>query len=412
MILGNLFEWRSVENPNTPLWKAMLADDRVLAVGLSLSDEQAACVPDVFACHQVLAQDVAKAPLKLRRLRDDDRHEDATEHVLWELLRDLPNPETTAYQFRYELQRDLLAYSRAYAEIIRKPSGEVAQLWRLDPRHMVVTRDGLNRKQYEYRIPNGSPIYWTFHPDRPPILELTHESPIRRCRELIGLAYALELFAAKFFANGARVSGLLEVPPGFSELAKKNLRESFADLFGGAKNAHKVPVLEAGATFKPISAPNNEAQFNETRKLVRTMIAGVHRVPPHKIGDLERSTFSNIEHQSIEYVGDALDPFFVAWEQAIRRDLLTTRQYPRYEVLFDRDALIRADIGARANALRLLRQDGLYSANDIRKKLGENPIAAEEGGDLYLINGNMVPMVKAGESSQVPASANTEGDTV
>lgn len=409
MILGNLFERRAswsysgLENPSVALYRALTnLWEPSSASGLTLSDEEAASVPDVFACHQVLAQDVAKTPIKLRRLRDDGRHEDADTHGLWEILRDLPNPETTAYWFRFEMQMHLLRHSKAYAQIVRNSRGEIASLWVLDPRWMTVDRDGLNRKRYTYRVPGGHTQTWIFDPDRPPIFELAYESPMRRCRELIALSAALEKFAAKFFANGARVSGVLEVPPGFSDTARKNLGESFAALYQSVVNSHKVPMLEHGVTFKPVTSPNNEAQFIETRKYVRTLIAGVHRVPPHKIGDLERATFSNIEHQSIDYVTGGLDPFYVCWEQAVRRDLLTIRQYPRYEAVFDREALIRSDMKSLHDALAVGRNNGIYSANDILRKLGENPIPAEQGGDRYLVNGNMIPMDKAGEKAPTP----------
>lgn len=237
----------------------------------------------------------------------------------------------------------------------------------------------------------GGEQVWVFDPDTPPIFELTHESPIKRCRELIGFALAIELYAAKFFANGARISGVLQSPRALGDAAVKNLRESFNAMYQGVKNAFKVAVLEGDVTFHPIAAQNDQAQLNEIQKYLRSVIAGVFRVPPHKIGDLERATFSNIEHQAIEYVTGALDPFYVAWEQAIRRDLLTTRQYPRYDIVFDREAMIRADIQSRMNAYAVARQNGIYSANDILRKLGENTIAAEDGGDEYFVNGNMIP---------------------
>lgn len=403
--------WTSLgglENPSKSLYEALSQSDwgAATAAGVSLTEAKAAQVPDVFACIQVLAQDVGRCPLKLRQRTDAKRHEDAQNHPLWEILHDLPNPEMTAYQFRVAMQKNLLTYSKAYAEIVRNQRGEITGLWVLDPGYMELERDGLNRKVYIYEPPGlRNPIAWTFDASRPPVLELSHESPIRHCRDMIGLAYALELFASKFFANGARPSGMLEVPREVTlgEEARRNMRESFQALFGGAANTAKVALLEGGTTFKPITIPNNEAQFIETRKYVRTQIAGAFRVPPHKIGDLERSTFSNIEHQSIEYVTGSLDPFFVAWEQAIRRDLLTTRQFPNYEAVFDRSALIKADVKSLYDAFAVGRQNGWLSANDVLVELGRNPITAEQGGDDYLVNGNMIPVKQAGEKPVVPA---------
>jgi HK97 family phage portal protein len=401
---ASLFDRRgSLENPSVSLANALTAEwERLTTAGVALSEEMAAGVPDVFACIQVLSQDVGRCPLKLRRRGDDGRHEDAVDHPMWELLYDLPNPEMTAYQFRAEMQRHLLTYRRAYAEIVRNGRGEIVSLWVLDPRHMTVERDALNRKVWIYRAPNVREMRWTFHPSTPPILELTHDSPVTKCRDLVGLAYALDQFGAKFFANGARPSGTLEIAPGqtANDEQRKNMREQFQSMFSGSENAGKVAVLSGGVTFKPMTIANNEAQYNETRKYIRTQIAGVFRVPPHKIGDLERATFSNIEHQSIDYVTGTLDPFLVAWEQAIRRDLLTSRQFPRYAAVFDRAALIKADIKAQFDAFAVARQNGWMSANDVLRKLDENAIPTEKGGDVYLVNGNMVPVQAAGTQQQ------------
>lgn len=362
-----------------------------VASGVEVTPATALSVPDVYACLNVLAEDVGRCPLKLRGRDDRGDLQDATEHYLWELLHDLPNPEMTAMQFRAQLTRDLLAYEVAYAEIVRKPNGQVQALWPLDPTRMTVERDGLNRKRYTYRLDTGVQV-WTFDADRPPLLELRHPSPIHRCRDLIGLAIALDRYAGKFFANGARLSGLLMAKGGLKPDQRKNIAEMFAKLHGGVDNAHKVGVLEGDLEFKPMTSPNNEAQFNETRKVIRTMIAGAFRVPPHKIGDLDRATFSNIEAQDRDYVNSGLDPLLVLWEQSMRRDVLTTRQYPRYHAIFDREALIQADAQSRAEALAIGRQNGWWSANDVRRKLSENPIPAAEGGDAYVMNGNMIPL--------------------
>lgn len=405
----SLFESRgSIESPSTGWDEIFESMSSKTTSGVSLSKEKAAAVPEVFACLQVLAQDVGRCPLKLRRIDAAGVHTDAVDHPLWEILSDLSNPETTAYQFRQQMQRNLLLHERAYAEIVRNPRGEVVGLWPLEPSCMTVGRNALNQKTYDYRLPNGRVLHWAWNPSTPPLLELTHTSPMVACRDLIGLAYALDLFGAKFFANGARPSGTLETPPGISlgDEQRLRLREAFQGMFSGAENAGKVALMEGGLSFKPITIANNEAQYHETRKLIRTQISGVFRMPPHKIGDLERATFANIEQQSIDYVTGTLDPFLVSWEQAIRRDLLSTRQYPGYAVQFDRQALIKADIKSLLDALAVGRQNGWYSANDILKKLGENPIDGE-AGSAYLVNGNMISAASAG--MQTTAGAVTGG---
>lgn len=379
-----------------------------VAAGVSVTSENALTVPDVYACINVLAQDVGRCPLKLR-VNVDGGWRDADSHPIWEILHDLPNPEMTAAEFRATMTRQLLQYERAYAEIVRRPNGTIQAIWPLESSRMDVKRDDLNRKTYVYRIEGEKSITWTFNPDRPPLLELRHPSPILQCRDLIGLAMAIDIYGSKFFANGARLSGMLNAPIGLKPDQRQQLRDAFQKMYSGVHNSHKVGVLEGDVKFTPLTSQNDEAQFNETRKLVRSMIAGAFRVPSHKINDLDRATFSNIEAQDRDYVNSGLDPYLVLWEQAIRRDLLTTRQYPRYQATFDREALIQADSQSRAMGFAQGRQNGWYSPNDIRQKLGENPIPEAEGGNLYHMNSTLVPLTTKPDPAGDPASsANNE----
>jgi HK97 family phage portal protein len=369
------------------------------AAGMSVTPELALTVPAVAACIHVLAQDVGRTPVKLRRRLAEDRFDDAPDHPLWEILMALPNPETTSYQFKYQMQASLLTYGRAYAEV-QRVDGRIVALWPLDSRRMTVDRDSARRKRYRYRDENGQQHEWLFDPSRPPILELAMDSPIMRCRELIGTALALQRYVGKFFANGARLGGVLQAQGPLPEASIRTLRQAFTDVYAGSDNAHKVAVLDSGLEYKPFAAANDDSQLNETMRYLRTEIAGVFRVPPHKIGDLSEATYSNIEAQSTDYMMSSLDPYFVAWEQALERDVLTSRQYPQFDITFDREALIRSDVKSRLEGLALARNAGVYSTNDIRRKLGENLVPASDGGDLYLVNANMVPMTQTGKPEQ------------
>jgi HK97 family phage portal protein len=362
------------------------------AAGVSMSPEAAAALPDVFACIQVIAQDVARTPLKLQVLTGEN-HEDAQSHRLWEILHDLTNPETTAFDFRYELTWDLLLQERAYAEIVRAPNGAVVGLWRLDPTALTVDRAPDGRKRYTYRREAGrDPIVWTFDADQPPLLELKMRSPVRRVREALGLVSALEVYGSKFFANGARLSGMFtaaNVAPGTP--GEKTLSEKVRALFTQPENAHKFLVTNGDVKYTPFTSPNDEAQFLETRKYMRSVVCGCFRVPPHKIGDLERSTNNNIEHQAIEYVHDTLGPHYECWSQALRRDVLTTRQYPRYDVLFDKTALIQGDLASIMDALNKGVQSGIFTIDDALRRLGMNTVGGSVG-NARLVNGNMLAL--------------------
>ena len=206
----------------------------------------------------------------------------------------------------------------------------------------------------------------------------------------IGMAIACEEYGSKFFANGAAPSGMLEHPGTIKDSSR--VRESLTQSFGGSANAHKVAVLEEGMKYTPISISPEQAQFLETRKFQINEIARIFRVPPHMVGDLEKSSFSNIEQQSLEFVKYTLEPWIIRWEQSISRSLLSIEEKRKYFVKFNVDGLLRGDYQSRMNGYATARQNGWMSANDIRELENLDRISSEEGRDLYLINGNMLPL--------------------
>jgi HK97 family phage portal protein len=220
-------------------------------------------------------------------------------------------------------------------------------------------------------------------------------SPIHMAREAIGLALATEEFGARFFGNGARPGGILEHPGVVKDPEK--LRKSWEEVYKGIKNSHKIAVLEEGMKYHEIGIPPEDAQFLETRRFQLNEICRIFRVPPHLVGDLTRATFSNIEHQSIEFVVHTIRPWLVRWEQAITKCLLREGERKIYFPKFTVDGLLRGDFKARMEGYAIGRQNGWLSANDIRELEDLNPIPEEQGGDLYLVNGNMIPAKSAGE---------------
>ncbi|MCB1715100.1 MAG: phage portal protein, partial [Candidatus Competibacteraceae bacterium] len=182
----------------------------------------------------------------------------------------------------------------------------------------------------------------------------------------------------------------------------KRLKAQWQDDYAGASNAGKTLVLEEGMDWKQIGLTNEDAQYLETRKFQRSEIASIYRIPPHLIGDLEKSTFSNIEHQGLEFVKYTMAPWFARWEQAISRDLLTERERDRYFAEFLVDGLLRGDIKSRYDAYSVGRQWGWLSANDVRKLENMNPI---DEGDEYLSPLNMIP------ASQIGQGTDNQGDT-
>ena len=219
-------------------------------------------------------------------------------------------------------------------------------------------------------------------------------SPIAMAKNAVGMAIACEEYGAKFFANGATPGGILEHPGIVKDPAR--VRESWNAVYQGSGNAHRIAVLEEGMKYTPIGISPEQAQFLETRKFQINEIARIFRVPPHMVGDLEKSSFSNIEQQSLEFVKYTLEPWLVRWEQAMVRSLLSKSEKEQYFIKFNVDGLLRGDYESRMNGYATARQNGWMSANDIRQLENLDRISEKEGGDLYLINGNMTKLADAG----------------
>ena len=378
--------------------------------GKRVNERSAMQMTAVYSCVRILSEAIASLPLHLYRYNEDGGKEKAIDHPLYFLLHDEPNPEMTSFVFRETLMTHLLLWGNAYAQIIRNGKGEIVALYPLMPDRMTVDRDENGQLYYEYQTSSddaptmkGSTVIL-----RPPdVLHipglgfdgLVGYSPIAMAKNAIGMAIACEEFGAKFFANGANPSGVLEHPGTLKDPAK--VRDSWNAAFGGSSNAHKVAVLEEGLKYTPISISPNEAQFLETRKFQIDEIARIFRVPPHMVGDLEKSSFSNIEQQSLEFVKYTLDPWVSRWEQAMVRSLLSQTEKPIYFLKFNVDGLLRGDYQSRMNGYATARQNGWMSANDIRELENLDRIPAEEGGDLYLINGNMLPLKDAGAFADI-----------
>ena len=373
--------------------------------GKRVNERSAMQMTAVYSCVRILAEAVAGLPLHLYRYKEDGGKEKAIEHPLYLLLHDEPNPEMSSFVFRETLMTHLLLWGNAYAQIIRNGKGEVIALYPLMPDRMTVNRDSNGQLYYEYTVsmddaPTVKGSLVRLHPSD--VLHipglgfdgLVGYSPIAMAKNAIGMAIACEEFGAKFFANGASPSGVLEHPGTIKD--PQRVREAWQSQFGGSSNAGKVAVLEEGMKYSPIGISPDQAQFLETRKFQIDEIARIFRVPPHMIGDLEKSTFSNIEQQSLEFVKYTLGPWVSRWEQAMSQALLTPEERTRYEIHFNVDGLLRGDYESRMNGYAVGRQNGWLSANDIRELENMNRIPEEEGGDLYLINGNMTKLKDAG----------------
>lgn len=371
--------------------------------GQAVNERSAMQITAVYSCVRILSEAIASLPLHLYKYTDTGTAK-ATDHLLYFLLHDEPNPEMTSFVFRETLMTHLLLWGNAYAQIIRNGKGEVIALYPLMPDRMNVDRDESGQIVYEYMVSNeDAPINKDSTVKLSPadVLHipglgfdgLVGYSPIAMAKNAIGLAIATEEYGSKFFANGATPSGILEFPGTVKE--PERVRESWNKGFGGT-NTHKVAILEEGVKYSPISISPNEAQFLETRKFQIDEIARIFRVPPHMIGDLEKSSFSNIEQQSLEFVKYTLDPWVSRWEQSIKRTLLSPDEKMSYFAKFNVDGLLRGDYQSRMSGYAIGINNGFMCPNDIRTLENMDMIPDELGGNTFMVNGTMVPLKDTG----------------
>ena len=386
--------------------------------GKPVNENTAMQMTAVYSCVRILSEAVACLPLSIYQYKDSGGKERAIKHPLYKLLHDEPNPEMTSFAFRETLMGHLLLWGNAYAQIIRNARGEVVGLYPLMPNKMTVDRDSNGRLYYLYQrafddtpsLGKEQQVYLrptdVLHIPGLGFDGLVGYSPIAMAKNAVGLAIATEEYGAKFFANGAAPGGVLEHPGVVKDPAR--VRESWNSVYQGSSNAHRVAVLEEGMKYSPIGISPEQAQFLETRKFQINEIARIFRVPPHMVGDLEKSSFSNIEQQSLEFVKYTLDPWVVRWEQAMCRVLLSDSEKPKYFIKFNVDGLLRGDYASRMSGYATARQNGWMSTNDIRELENLDRISAELGGDLYLINGAMTKLQDAGAFANTATQQKTE----
>lgn len=402
--LAGLFHSRDKPQLTNAVSQALMFYFGGSTAGKHVNPRSAMQTTTVYACVRVIAETIASLPLHVYAHKDCGR-EKAYNHSLYRILHDEPNGEMTSFTWRETLMAHLLLWGNGYSQIIRDGRGRIVALYPLLPEHMLVDRDSRGRLVYAYNK-DGADV-----PLRPEdVLHIPGlgfdgvmgYSPIALERNAIGLGIAAEEYGSRFFANGATPSGVLTHPGAVKDTTR--LRESWNAAYGGSSNSGKVAILEEGMKFEKVSIPNNEAQFLESRKFQVNEICRIYRVPPHMVGDLEHATFSNIEHESINFGVYTIRPWLIRLEQAMNKALFSEQDKGAFFVSFNLDGLLRGDYKSRMEGYAIGRQNGWLSANDIRDLESMNPIPAEQGGDDYLVNGNMVKLMNAngGEASAPP----------
>ncbi len=378
--------------------------------GKAVNEHTAMQMTAVYSCVRILSETLAGLPLHVYKYNDSGGKEKYIKHPLYKLLHDEPNPEMTSFVFRETLMSHLLLWGNAYSQIIRNAKGEVVALYPLMPNKMSVDRDSSGRLFYLYQrssedvasLGKDSQVYLApsdvLHIPGLGFDGLLGCSPIAMAKNAVGLAIATEEYGAKFFANGAAPGGVLEHPGTIKD--PQRVKESWNSAYQGSVNSHRVAVLEEGMKYQPIGISPEQAQFLETRKFQINEIARIFRVPPHMVGDLEKSSFSNIEQQSLEFVKYTLDPWLIRWEMSLCRALLSNSEKPTVFIKFNVDGLLRGDYEGRMKGYSIGIQNGFMSPNDVRQLENMDLIPDELGGNRYLCNGGLVDLARAGDWSE------------
>jgi HK97 family phage portal protein len=398
--------WLAADQPNTittseELSKWLRFGGMDTASGMPVTIGTASGLAAVAICERVLGSDVAQLPLVVYR-RTGDRQEPATDRPEYRVLHDRANLWQTSYQFRRLMMRDLMFRGNAYARRIRNSLGQVVELLRLHPDSVTPRQDARTlRVTYEHSRGDGTTTYrredilhiWENPDTESGIMGL---SPIRAHRESIGDGLAIRQHGSSFFKSSARLTGVLELKEGLkvNEPVAKQILSDFEQLYAGSE-ARRTALLPGGLSFKPVSISMEDAQWIDARKMASRDIFGIFGVPPHKGGDLERSTFNNVEAENISYVVNSLMSRLVCWEQALERDLFDND--PEFEVKFNVAGLLRGDYKSRQEGLAIQRSHGVLNADEWRA-LEDMNARTDPGGKVYLVQANM--MVNDGKEAE------------
>jgi HK97 family phage portal protein len=345
--------------------------------GALVTADRAMRTSTVYSCVKLLSEDIAKLPLHMYERLDRGKAR-VTKHWLVELL-DQPNPWQTDFEFR-EMQQshtELVGEFIALKTVVR---GETRELLPLPPHRIQRVEQLPNyRLIYHLSMPNGevmaAPMERVYHVRGLSVDGIRGMSPIDFQREAVGLNIQLTKYGAKLFKNGALIGGMLEHPgpAPMSDLAYKRLKESFDEQYTGITSAHKTVLLEEGTKYHAVAMKAQEAQYLESRKFSRSEIAGLYRIPPHMLGDLDRATFSNIEHLAIEYVQNALLPRLRRLEPRMAMSLLSREERRKYYVHHVVDGLLRGDYATRMAGYVNAINNSIMTPNEVRELEDRNP---------------------------------------
>lgn len=378
-----------------PGWKSYLS-----GMGYTVSAQTALQISAVFRCVDLVSKTMATLPLHMFRETDKGK-EKAKDHRVYPLVYILPNQQTTAYEFWQMYIANLMLTRGAFAKIQRNVKGFITALWNIPTGCVSGPHiNSVNGERYiMVSLPNmqtetlreGEFMY------TPGFLlgdRNTPNDPMVIAGEVLGLTSTLGVYA-KQAVNAVNPGGFIEYTAGLSDAAYERFKTEFNEKYSGVVNAGKFILLEEGGKAHMFERDMEKMQVLESRKHAVTEICRIWGVPPHLCMDLEKATFSNIEHQSTEFVRDCINPLSVRLEQGMYRDLLSETERLIYFFKFNTNALMRGDTQTRGQFYNTMRQTGVMSANEVRRLEDMDERPAEDGADDLHVNGNMMTLQNA-----------------
>jgi len=372
--------------------------------GKAINDETAMQISVVWSCVRILAETFGALPWGVYR-RDSRGNAEQVDHALAQVLITSPNADMTSVEYRESSMVNMGLRGNCYALKNFNGAGNISSLYPVPAAHVEPKRepDGtityrvLDRGQWE-----TYPQDKIWHVKGFGSNGLVGYSPIGYVRQAMGLALATEEFGARFFGQGARSSGVVKIPAWLNDDQRKIARENLSKAYEGLENSHKLWLLEGGMEYSSVSMPMDDAQFLETRRFQLQEICRIFRVPPHMVADLERATFSNVEHLSQDFVTYTLLPYLTRFEQSASKWLFKPGERGQYFIRFNVEGLLRADTAARGAFYAQMLQNGVYSRNEVRAKENMNRV---DGLDDYTVQSNMT-LVQLVEQMQRAAAGN------
>ena len=416
-MIFDLFSRASLNTPTTSIsnpasWFMDATGVSGVYSGAKVSERTALNYSAYYACVKVLAETLATVPLKVYERQDKGRRESMT-HPLWPIVRMRPNPLMSDFIFRELLVQHVVVWGNFYCDIEWSDNRRIASLWPLRPDvSSVYSKNGQKYLKTqvdgtEYHIPPGNFL----HIAGMGSCGLEGYSPVRVfAAQAIGLGAAAEEFGAKYFGSGGRPPIVLTHPSQLSAEAQERMRNNYEKVHGGLRKSHRVMVLDEGVGIENIGIPNDDAQFLETRKFQVEEMARVHRIPQHKIGAMDKATFSNIEHQAIEFVTDAILPWATRIESECNHALFAAVDRGRYYLKHNLDGLLRGDQKTRSEAMAIKRQWGVISADEWRAMEEMNPLPDGVGED-YIVPLNYTTIEQLGDMEPVASASEPDQET-